>query len=257
MHAPLAIFDSGAATHVGKVRQRNEDSYLVRPEAGIWAVADGMGGHEAGDVASSTVIEALKSVDAPTSASELVARCEDHIVSANSKLQKISHERGGIVMGTTIAALLAYDSYYACLWSGDSRVYLVRAGEISPVSRDHTAVQELVAEGALTPDEASTWPGRNVITRAVGVHDDPELELENGVLHPGDAFVLCSDGLTAHVSDREIRDHVLAGVSQEACDALIALTLERGAVDNVTAIVVRYRPDGASASPGSSKGIWD
>ena len=257
MHAPGAIFDSGAATHVGKVRQRNEDSYLVRPEAGIWAVADGMGGHEAGDVASSTVIAALKSVDTPASASELVARCEDRIVSANSELQKISHERGGIVMGTTIAALLAYDSYYACLWSGDSRVYLVRAGEISALSRDHTAVQELVAEGALTPDEASTWPGRNVITRAVGVNDDPELELENGILHPGDAFVLCSDGLTAHVSDREIRDQVLAGVPQEACDALIALTLERGAVDNVTAVVVRYRPDGATAKPVPPGTIWE
>src|SRR5258708_32336949 len=95
MDRATARFETGAATHVGKVRQRNEDSYLVRPEAGIWAVADGMGGHEAGDVASSTVIEALKSVDAPTSASELVARCEDRIVSANSKLQKISHERGG------------------------------------------------------------------------------------------------------------------------------------------------------------------
>lgn len=245
MRNSLLTFDSAAATHVGKVRQCNEDAYLVRPESGIWAVADGMGGEEAGDVASSTVVEALQSIEPPRSAAELLAACEDRVLLANSRLKAIAAERHTLVIGSTIAMLLAYGSHYACVWSGDSRIYRVRGGKIAQISRDHTAVQELIDNGTLTPDEARAWPERHVITRAIGVYDEPELELQYGVLSPGDVFVLCSDGLTAHVSDDEIRYYVSTRPSQEACDDLIALTLRRGAVDNVTVLVVRYHPNGS------------
>jgi len=235
-------FHSGAATHVGRVRQRNEDGYLARPDVGLWAVADGMGGLEAGDLASRTVIDALGSIALPGSAAELLAWCEQRVVMANRVLNDLGHKRGRTI-GTTIAVLLAYGSRFACVWSGDSRIYLVRDRAIIPQSRDHTEVQELIAEGKLKPEEARTWPRRNVVTRAIGVHDDPELEMRDGVLQAGDTFVLCSDGLTAHVEDDEILQEVMANPSQQACDALIELTLARGAADNVTVVVARYQPD--------------
>jgi protein phosphatase len=173
---------------------------------------------------------------------------------ANSVLNDIGQHRGGTI-GTTIAVLLAYDSRFACVWSGDSRIYLVRDRAIIPQSRDHTEVQELIAEGRLKPEEARTWPRRNVVTRAIGVHVDPELEMRDGVLQAGDAFVLCSDGLTAHVEDSEILREVTTNTSQRACDALIALTLARGAADNVTVVVARYQPIGEM--PAGQADIWE
>jgi protein phosphatase len=234
-------FETGAATHVGKLRDRNEDSYLTRPEAGIWAVADGMGGHQAGDLASQTVIAELRSIESATSAAVLLSSCEERVASANERIKEISRARGGAVIGATLAVLLAFDGYYACVWSGDSRIYVIRAGEIQQLSRDHTEVQELLATGAITAQEASNWTGRNVITRAIGVYDEPELEIKSGSLQPGDSFIICSDGLTHHVEDAEIRDCVAASMAQQACDNLIALALERGGVDNVTVIVTRYQ----------------
>jgi protein phosphatase len=255
MRDSLRIFDTAAVSHVGKVRSCNEDSYLIRPHAGLWAVADGMGGEEAGDVASATVVAALQSIEPQASAADLLAACEDRVIRANAQLKAIAVERGAEVIGTTVVVLMTYGSHYACVWSGDSRIYRIRDSRIVQLSRDHTAVQELVDNGTLTPEEARTWPQRHVITRAIGVYDDPELELEYGVLRPGDVFVLCSDGLTAHVNDAEILACARTHDAQRACDELIALTLRRGAVDNVTVVVVRYRPDGtALALTGSSSG---
>jgi serine/threonine protein phosphatase PrpC len=243
------IFETGSATHVGRVRERNEDSYLARPETGIWAVADGMGGHADGDVASQTLIGALESIERPASAATLLDHLEDCVSQANARLRELSRERGDVI-GTTLAALLAFDGYYACVWSGDSRIYMVRQGEIVQLSRDHTEVQELLSEGSITADEAKAWAGPNGVTRAIGVYDMPELEMTSGALRPGDSFVLCSDGLTNHVEEDEILHCVSANLSQPACDALIALTLERGAFDNVTVIIARYRA-GNGPRPGA------
>src|SRR4051812_24758057 len=116
MHnARVGTYHTGAATHVGRVRDRNEDSYLTRPDAGIWAVADGMGGHESGDLASQTVIAALQSISSPPSAADLLSSCEDGVAHANGRLKEISRARGGSVIGATLAALLAFDGYYACV----------------------------------------------------------------------------------------------------------------------------------------------
>jgi len=239
------LFETGAATDIGKVRSRNEDSYLTRPEAGIWAVADGMGGHEDGDLASRTVIEALETIQATASADELLSQCENRIFDANSHLKEISRQRGGIIIGTTVAVLLAFDGYFACMWSGDSRIYIIREGKISQISRDHTEVQDLLISGVITPEQAETWSGSNAITRAIGVVDLPELEVTSGALNAGDVFVMCTDGLTQHVEDDEILRCVSTSMSQPACDRLIQLTLERGAVDNVTVVVTRYIPESA------------
>ena len=258
MPRPSSVFETGAATHAGKLRERNEDSFLIRPAAGIWAVADGMGGHDAGDLASRILVDALAAIAQPRSAPELLAQCEVQVAYANEQMKELSRQRGAII-GTTMALLLAFDNYYACVWSGDSRIYIIRSGLIKQLSCDHTEVQELVAQHIITPQEAQSWPSNNVITRAIGVFDNPELEVTSGVLESDDSFVICSDGLTRHLSDDEIRRCVAAMGSQQACNALIDLTLERGAVDNVTVVVVRYRPDGV-APPASDHGppdVWE
>lgn len=239
-----ALFETGAISHVGCVRAENEDSFVACPEYGIWAVADGMGGHENGALASSTLADAITAIGPAESARELLAKLEDGVLQANAALRRIIAERGGAAMGSTLAVLLVHGRHFACVWSGDSRVYLLRAGCIVQISRDHSEVQEMVEKGLLTPDEARRSPRRNVITRAIGIHDLPELDLENGELENGDVFVLCSDGLTGHVDDREILAIVRDAGAQAACDALLELTLERGASDNVTAIVVRHRTEG-------------
>ena len=242
--------EAGAATHVGKVRQQNEDNYLVATRLGLWAVADGMGGHEAGDIASRVVVEELAAIAVPATASELLANCEWHIVSANSRLKKLADERGAVI-GTTVAVLLIFDGHYAAVWSGDSRIYRVRQHRIEQISVDHTEVQELVSAGKLTAEEARVWPRRNVITRAIGVSDDPELEIKGGALEPGDIFVICSDGLNAHVEDQEILAFASGHPPQRACDLLVALTLERGAIDNVTVVAVRFDPAAAETMVSS------
>jgi protein phosphatase len=211
-----------------------------------------MGGHSAGDLASATIVEELRTIEQPKSASELLALCEDRILKANAHLREVARERDGAVVGSTVAVLLVYDQHFACVWSGDSRVYMIRDGEIQQVSQDHTEVQELIAEGVLDASQAKNWPRRNVVTRAVGVGDDPELEMRSGVLEVDDIFVVCSDGLTTHIEDQEIRDCVTSGTSQAACDKLIEMTLERGAQDNVTVIVVRYRPNDTALLPEGS-----
>jgi len=255
MHDTMSWIEAGAATHVGKVRQQNEDNYLVATHRGLWAVADGMGGHEAGDVASRVVVEELDAIAAPATAAELLASCESHIISANSRLKQLAGARGGALIGTTVAVLLIFDAFYAGVWSGDSRIYRIRRHRIEQVSVDHTEVQELVAAGRLTAAEARAWPGRNVITRAIGVHDDPELEIKGGTLEPGDIFVICSDGLTAHVEDDEILALASEHRPQRACDLLIDLTLGRGAVDNVTVVAVRFDPAAMPAATGGN--IWE
>lgn len=254
------VFECGAATDVGKVRLENEDSHLLLPASGVFAVADGMGGHEAGSLASAMVVDCLQKIGAPASLAELLTRCRERLGDANQRLLEIAGARGGIVIGATVAALLAWEGYYAGVWSGDSRIYLVRQGKIQQITRDHTEVAELIAEGVLTAEEARTWPRRNVITRAIGVYPDLELEIVQDILEKDDLFIICSDGLTAHVTDAEILELARGHAPRDACDALVALTLARGAIDNVTVVIARYAASDAtiicpqSASPMSRWG---
>jgi serine/threonine protein phosphatase PrpC len=127
------------------------------------------------------------------------------------------------------------------VWAGDSRIYLYRRGQLFQLSRDHTEVQELLDRGAISPEEARTWPRRNVITRAIGVWEDLSLEMAHGQIQPDDKFLICSDGLIAHVSDDEIRDMLEGNPPEETCRSLIALTLARGGSDNVTVVVIHFR----------------
>jgi protein phosphatase len=246
MQDAKSSIEAGAATHVGNVRRQNEDNYLVATQRGLWAVADGMGGHAAGEIASRVIVDELAAIAAPATASELLASCERHIVNANSQLKKLGDERGALI-GSTVAVLLIFDGHYAVVWSGDSRIYRIRKHLIEQISVDHTEVQELISEGKLTAEEARAWPRRNVITRAIGVRDHPELEIKGGALEPRDIFVICSDGLTAHVEDQEILALASEHRPQQACDLMVDLTLDRGAIDNVTVVAVRFDPAAAAA----------
>ena len=239
MNEPTIRFDCFAVSHPGRVRELNEDCHLVVPRSGLWLVADGMGGHDSGEVASSTIVRHLSTIGIASSAPDLRARFEDRIARANGEIWALAMSRGGGVIGSTLAALLIFGQQFACIWLGDSRVYLVRDRSLRQLTRDHTEVQELVDRGVLTPEEARIWPRRNVITAAVGISDEVYPEMELGQVRPGDIFVLATDGLTAHVGDGEIRDTVLANTPEEACGALLGATLERGGTDNVTIVVVR------------------
>jgi protein phosphatase len=238
LQPPRSAYETGSASHMGRVRSENEDSFIVNPDVGLWAVADGIGGHEDGKFASQTVVDQLGTTGRAISPGDLLARAEDRLVRANHILRDAAHQRG-VTMGSTVAALLIHGRYYSVAWSGDSRVYLVRGGQIRMLSSDHNEARELMDKGILTQEEARRWPRRNVITRAVGVHDDPNVEVVRGELAENDQFVLCSDGLTNHVSDADILAHLQGRQAQTACDALIETTLERGATDNVTVVAVK------------------
>ena len=238
-------FESYGVSHPGCVREVNEDSYLIEPGSGLWVVADGMGGHEGGQFASSTIVRHLATIGAARSAPELRAHFEDRLIRAHDEIRARARMRGTTI-GSTVAALLAIDGRFACLWSGDSRVYLVRDGAISQLSRDHTEVQELLDRGMITQAEAATWARRHVITRAVGVGEEIVVDFQQGELRPGDVFVLSSDGLTAHVNEAEIEDAVRAGGPQAVCERLLSMVLKRGGTDNVTVVVMRVLGGGTS-----------
>ena len=237
--------ESAARTDVGRVRQLNEDKYLDRSEAGLWAVADGMGGHQAGEVASGMLVDAISRVDSFDSGYALLASVRNQVSRVNQALiARAAALKPGSVIGSTLVVLMVYEGHYACLWAGDSRIYLVRDEQMQQVTRDHSMLQELLDSGSLAGSEATRFVKSNVITRAVGVSDDLVLDMRQGPVRAGDVFLLCSDGLTGMVSDREIYQIIKEEPSPPAAaDALIALTVERGARDNVTVVIVAVTPD--------------
>ncbi len=231
-------FVTGQKTHKGHVREVNEDGLLTDDGHGVWIVADGMGGHENGKLASQKVVSAAETIGKAVSAPDLLARFEDRILRANSELIDLASREPGAVIGSTVAGVLIFGRQYGCVWLGDSRVYRIRNHDIAQITRDHTEVQELLDQGALTKHEAENWPRKNVITRAVGVFDEPLLDRKQGELRHGDIFIVCSDGLTGHVADQEILHYGISKKPQEASDALVELALKRGGHDNVTVIVI-------------------
>lgn len=237
-------FETGQATDVGCKREVNEDNFLSRPDYGLWAVADGMGGHAAGDFASLAIVTELDSVGVPASAEDLQARFMERLTRANETILHHAAAMGQKTIGATVVSLLMHDATFACIWSGDSRVYLLRGGQLVQQSRDHTEVRALLDAGTITAQEAENWPRKNVITRAIGVTPTPQCDIVSGPLEVGDYFVLCSDGLTEHIQDFEIAAFMQRFPPQAACDAMVRETLNRGARDNVTVIAVRCLPPG-------------
>src|SRR5579885_3708378 len=189
-------WNSRAISHVGAVRKNNEDSYLHRPDLGLWVVADGMGGHAAGDVASQTVVECMTQLSSANgSLSALVDAAEDKLLEANRRLLALAVNQHQRTIGSTAVALLARGKYAACLWAGDSRVYRIRAKKTERLTQDHAMVEDLVSSGLMSRDEAISHPQANRITRAIGAMPGLFIDVELFPIEPNDIYVLCSDGL--------------------------------------------------------------
>ncbi len=227
-------------SHRGSVRALNEDAYLEAPDLGLWAVADGMGGHEAGNLASRLVIDALDAVQPATDHAVMIAQVQEQMAAANDRIRMLSAERlQGRLTGSTVAVLILSGQAAVCLWAGDSRVYRFRDGTLTRLTRDHSRTEEMIALGLLTTDKEADPRYANIITRAVGTEEDVELEARLEPLAANDVFLLCSDGLTKAVTDAEIAAMIASGWST-AATGLVDLALKRAATDNVTVGVVAF-----------------
>jgi protein phosphatase/serine/threonine-protein phosphatase Stp1 len=225
---------------MGAVRTHNEDRLVDRPELGLWAVADGAGGHEAGEVASGMLADMLDAIPVGLDAAELLAQVRGRISQTHQALCEEAARRGPHTMiASTIVVLIARDEHFACLWAGDSRGYLLRDGIMQQITRDHSLVQELVDAGAIRQEDAEHHPHANVITRAVGAEaEEFELDKVSGRLLPGDRFLLCSDGLCKTLPDQEIAELLASPSDAPVTDLMIDAALARRVNDNVTAVAV-------------------
>jgi PPM family protein phosphatase len=227
----------GHGSHTGLRRDHNEDTYSADADLGLWLVADGMGGHEHGEVASALAREYVVKEFA------LGKALTQAIVTADQEIMRHSIERRSErPMGTTMVALAIKNADFEVAWVGDSRVYLFENGELRQLSRDHSYVQELVDTGVITPEQAKTNPHRNVVTQALGVTAPEQLRVESvhGTLRAGMNFLLCSDGLTEEVEDPQIQAILSRGLSaQETVDHLILAALDGGGSDNVTVLLLK------------------
>ncbi|HWE99965.1 MAG TPA: protein phosphatase 2C domain-containing protein [Caulobacteraceae bacterium] len=244
-------FIDSAVTDVGRVRTVNEDSFVAAAQSGLWAVADGMGGHENGQKASRTVAEQLSSVEFQDDFDADSMTIADAVHAANAAIWSEA-SAAGKQMGSTAAALFVNGHRFAVVWAGDSRVYLLREGSLHRLTRDHTQVQEMVDRGYLTEAEAKNHPMSHVISRAVGVGPELELEAVADQVIGGDVFLLCSDGLYNMVSDEEIAHQLAQASPHGASKALVDAALERGAPDNVTVIAVACEPVTLLTIPAAS-----
>jgi protein phosphatase len=230
-------WQSVARCHVGLVRETNEDAYLDRPERGLWAVADGMGGHEAGDLASASVVAALDALPQCDRPSDRVTAAREALQRVNRELRGEALRREVPLIGSTVVALLDCGNYCAYLWAGDSRLYLYRGRRLKLLTRDHSQLEELKARGEYSAEEAAA--AQNLITRAVGAVDAFELDGGGVPVADGDIFLLCSDGLTNHVGDDDIAAALASSDCRVAADTLLDLALKGGGRDNISIVVVR------------------
>ena len=231
-------WQSDAITDVGKVRKLNEDSILERSEDGLWVVADGMGGHSAGDLASQLIVNSLAKLDTGVTLPDFVERVEEAVQNVNDRLFAVANAHNQ-TSGSTVVMLLTSGSHAVVMWAGDSRCYLLRDGQLRQVTTDHTQIELFIAKGLLTRAEAAGHPSSNMVTRAVGVTDCLLLEMDLLELHDDDHFLLCSDGLDKHLTDDEIAQQLLGDDPARVARSLIDLTLARGAMDNVSVCVVK------------------
>jgi serine/threonine protein phosphatase PrpC len=230
---------SSSYSHVGCVRTLNEDACLEMPDKQLWVVADGMGGHKAGDVASRTIVDYVHHVSPDPMFGTFVENVENQIVAAHQSLVNLGKQLGQIA-GSTVVAFLGHGRHGLLMWAGDSRAYLYRQGAFHQVTRDHSYVEELLVRGDISPEDAASHPEANVITRAVGAGKDLYMDMDIVELFHGDIVLLCSDGLY-----KELNEDVMCSIMHNnyspaiMVQKLINASIERGARDNVTVAVVK------------------
>ena len=232
------MIEFGHLTHVGLRRELNEDTYYGDSALGLWLVADGMGGHEYGEVASALAREAVvRETRQGTSLVQAIRIADEEIIRASNR------RNDALPMGTTVVAARITGNRFEVAWVGDSRVYLWHDQKLTQLSQDHSYVQELISQGTISVDQARTHPHRNVVTQALGVTDPQHLNVEtlSGELGPGTQLLLCSDGLTEEVDDAGIAQLLSHSEysAQECVDGLVAAALDGGGSDNVTVVLIR------------------
>lgn len=234
-------FQSAGRTETGKVRRRNEDSILVRDDAGLWVVADGLGGHSAGDYASGMIVERLAALPRDGDLFEFIEAIEDTLVGINTDLRRTAQQRGTDIIGSTVVLLVHDKDLMICGWVGDSRAYCFEDGRLDQISRDHVYGER----GDVTQfggDPMQSQPGSGALTRAVGADDVLFVDWVVASNRPGTQFVLCSDGINKEMSDPEIeaacRQHPAAPA---VLDELFDVSMKRAARDNVSAVIVQLQ----------------
>lgn len=236
MTAPCAPpgFRSESRTHVGRVRAINEDRLLDRPDRGLWAVSDGMGGHHAGSAAASTVVEALARLADRDVAIDGSKVC-DALAQANSAICTGRHKDAPVSGATVVAAVMNGMTATIC-WAGDSRAYRIRNGQPEQLTRDHSVVQEMVDAGALTAAAAERHPRANLITRALGIAPTVVIEQVTTQVRPGDYLLLCSDGISRSLDSRDFA--IMPAAIDAIADRFLVNALQRDGSDNATLILI-------------------
>lgn len=231
-------------TTVGTVREHNEDAYLTLPEQQLWLVADGMGGHRKGDLASKSIVDAFQEFQPRKTLSTTISEIEQCLLEVNNELYMQSEGRQDQIMGSTVALMHVYKQHIFYVWAGDSRIYRYRNKQLKQVSHDHSFVQEIVDKGMMSVNDATNHPSANIITRAIGVSDRLVLDIDHDIAEPGDKFLICSDGLFKDITLAEISKR-MDDIPFKAAEALIDLSLVKQANDNVTVIIIEAVDKGA------------
>ena len=241
MSATACSWRSAARTDTGKVRARNEDAFLALPEQGLWVVADGMGGHQNGALASRLIVEQLAEIP-EGDLTQRLAQLRQSLHRLNHRLGQeltVTAERPDTVIGSTVVALLLEGERAACVWAGDSRCYLWRGSRLYQLSRDHSLEQQLIDEQGMTPQEAARHPAAHALTRAIGACETLQLDILELDVLPGDVFLLCSDGLYQGLSADELGACLNLPSPHLAVERLFQRVLDGPARDNLSAVVIR------------------
>ena len=240
--APAFQVASDGVTHTGYVRTRNEDSILLLDEESIWAVADGMGGHHAGDFASQTISNNLSLYRQQPSLENSILSLEENIIKSNAIIREKSCQIGkNETIGSTVVCVYLWKNYAFTFWAGDSRLYRFRNDQLQRLTEDHSYVEELVRMGKIEASDAESHPAANVVLKAVGIYDNLCLDFEYFELLDGDIFILCSDGLY-----KDLDDKTIVPIIKENKDDMVQLTktllsssLDAGGTDNISIISLK------------------
>lgn len=237
------IWHSACLTDAGKVRNINQDACLDLPELGLWIVADGMGGHEAGEVASQMIVEHCQQINEPHDLNSFITDVQHRLVKVNQSLRVMAGQKfNNATVGSTVVALLVYNKQCAYLWVGDSRIYRLRNNKLEQMTKDHSMIEQYIDEGVMSLEEANHSNMANALTRAIGGEDELDIDIKLDEIQDGDIFLLCSDGLYREVSEEKTfelmsRDDDSITMTKN----LLESALNNGAKDNVTVSVIQIK----------------
>lgn len=227
-------------THIGLVRNINEDRVLANAEQGVFAVSDGMGGHARGDIAAQMVVDALSEVTASPRHDETTEASCQAIERANKNIcERALQQSLDASMGTTVAALIISDFAYSCIWVGDSRIYLMRDNRLIRLTTDHSVTQDLIDRKVIQESERNSHPQASVITRAVGISSSLDISRAHGRAQSNDLFFICTDGICGMLNDDEIARILSESDESKAANCFIEAVIKQGAKDNLSFLMVR------------------